>query len=90
MDSKYIDRNGGWVKPEGMNQWAKENKVQARERVCINDIDYELFVLPDGWTAIAEYNHWCGHLPLTQAKTRAAAFEYMSRRERPRAAFEVI
>lgn len=48
LDSKYIDRNGGWVKPEGMIQWAKENKVQARERVCINDIDYELFVRPDG------------------------------------------
>ena len=90
MDKKYIDRNGGWVKPDGMTQWAKENKVQARERVCINDIDYELFVLPDGWTAIAEYNHWCGYLPLTQAKTRAAAFEYMTRCERPRAAFEVI
>lgn len=35
IDKKYIDRNGGWVKPEGMTQWAKENKVQARERVCI-------------------------------------------------------
>lgn len=90
MDRKYIDDNGGYIKPEGMNQWAKENKVQARERVCINDIDFELFTMPGGWTAIAEYNYWCGYLPLTQAKTRTEAFNYMSRCERPRVAFEVI
>lgn len=90
MDSKYIDPNGGWIKPEGMTIWAKENKVQARERVCINGIDFELFTMLDGWVAIAEYNHWCGYLPLVQTKTRAEAFCYMARCERPRVAFEVI